>query len=109
MPRLMRTSLTELSRRTSIKNHPGFDRRKASRTRFVPPYAWSLRSSPAIFDILSCFAWRDREIRTICNSIARNDCLSRRKLVLAVEEVPSADYLSIVWKYLTESMCQEVC
>ena len=34
--------------------------------------------------------------------------MSRRKRVLAVEEVPSADYLSIVWKYLTESMCQEV-
>jgi Transposase DDE domain len=34
--------------------------------------------------------------------------LSRRKLVLAVEEVPSAGYLSTVWKYLTESMCQEV-
>jgi hypothetical protein len=34
--------------------------------------------------------------------------LSRRKLALTVEEVPSANYLSIVWKYLTESMCQEV-
>ena len=34
--------------------------------------------------------------------------MSRRKLVLAVEEVPSAQYLSIVWKYLTESLCQEV-
>jgi len=34
--------------------------------------------------------------------------LSRRKLELAVEEVPSAKYLSIVWKYLTESLCQEV-
>jgi len=34
--------------------------------------------------------------------------LSRRKLVLAVEEVPSAKFLSTVWKYLTESMCQEV-
>ena len=34
--------------------------------------------------------------------------MSRRKLELAVEEVPSAKYLSIVWKYLTESLCQEV-
>jgi hypothetical protein len=34
--------------------------------------------------------------------------LSRRKLVLAVEEVPSTNFLSIVWKYLTESMCQEI-
>ena len=34
--------------------------------------------------------------------------MSRRKLVLAVEEVPSAQYLSIVWKYLTASLCQEV-
>jgi Transposase DDE domain len=34
--------------------------------------------------------------------------LGRRKLVLSVEEVPSAGYLSVVWKYLTESMCQEV-
>ena len=34
--------------------------------------------------------------------------MSRRKLMLAVEEVPSARYLSIVWKYLTESLCQEV-
>ncbi len=34
--------------------------------------------------------------------------MSRRKLELAVEEVPSAHYLSIVWKYLTESLCQEV-
>ncbi|HWM65422.1 MAG TPA: IS4 family transposase [Steroidobacteraceae bacterium] len=34
--------------------------------------------------------------------------MSRRKLALTVEEVPSANYLSIVWKYLTESMCQEV-
>ena len=34
--------------------------------------------------------------------------MSRRKLELAVEEVPSAQYLSIVWKYLTESLCQEV-
>jgi hypothetical protein len=34
--------------------------------------------------------------------------LSRRKLALAVEEVPSAHYLSVVWKYLTESLCQEV-
>ena len=28
--------------------------------------------------------------------------------MLAVEEVPSAQYLSIVWKYLTASLCQEV-
>ena len=28
--------------------------------------------------------------------------------MLAVEEVPSTTYLSIVWKYLTESMCQEI-
>ena len=34
--------------------------------------------------------------------------MSRRKLELAVEEVPSAKYLPIVWKYLTESLCQEV-
>ena len=34
--------------------------------------------------------------------------MSRHKLVLAVEEVSSAQYLSIVWKYLTESLCQEV-
>lgn len=34
--------------------------------------------------------------------------MRRRKLELAVEEVPSAQYLSIVWKYLTESLCQEV-
>ena len=34
--------------------------------------------------------------------------LSRRKLERAVEEVPLAQYLSIVWKYLTESLCQEV-
>lgn len=33
---------------------------------------------------------------------------SPRKLSLAVEEVPSAHYLSVVWQYLTESMCEEV-
>lgn len=34
--------------------------------------------------------------------------MSRRKLVLAVEEVLSATFLALVWKYLAESMCQEV-
>ena len=34
--------------------------------------------------------------------------MSRRQLELAAEEVPSAQYLSIVWKHRTESLCQEV-
>lgn len=33
---------------------------------------------------------------------------SKRKLSLAVEEVPSAHYLSIIWQHLTESLCEEV-
>jgi hypothetical protein len=32
----------------------------------------------------------------------------KRKLSLAVEEVPSEKYLSVVWKHLTESLCEEV-
>ena len=32
----------------------------------------------------------------------------KRKLSLAVEDVSSGQYLSIVWKHLTESLCQEV-
>jgi hypothetical protein len=31
-----------------------------------------------------------------------------RKLSLAVEEVPSAEYLSVIWEHLTDSLCQEV-
>ena len=31
-----------------------------------------------------------------------------RKRLAAVEEVPSAEYLSVLWKHLTESMCDEV-
>jgi hypothetical protein len=34
--------------------------------------------------------------------------VSTRKLSLAVEEVPSANYLSVVWEHLTESLCAEV-
>jgi hypothetical protein len=33
---------------------------------------------------------------------------SKRKLSLAVEEVPSAHYLSVIWQHLTESLCEEV-
>ncbi|HZD53438.1 MAG TPA: IS4 family transposase [Woeseiaceae bacterium] len=33
---------------------------------------------------------------------------SKPKLSVAVEEVPSADYLSLVWQHLTESLCEEV-
>lgn len=33
---------------------------------------------------------------------------SKRKLSLAVEEVPSAQSLSVVWQHLTESLCEEV-
>jgi hypothetical protein len=33
---------------------------------------------------------------------------ARRKRRAAVDEVPSADYLSVVWEHLTESMCEEV-
>ena len=33
---------------------------------------------------------------------------SPKKITLAVEEVPSAQYLSIVWQHLTESLCEEV-
>jgi hypothetical protein len=33
---------------------------------------------------------------------------SKRKLSLAVEEVPSAHYLSNIWQHLTESLCEEV-
>jgi hypothetical protein len=32
----------------------------------------------------------------------------KRKRSVAVEEVPSAGYLSVVWEHLTESMCEEV-
>lgn len=32
----------------------------------------------------------------------------KKTLSLAVEEVPSGRYLSVVWKYLTESLCAEV-
>lgn len=32
----------------------------------------------------------------------------KRKRRIAIEEVPSADYLSVVWEHLTESMCEEV-
>lgn len=33
---------------------------------------------------------------------------SKRKPSLAVAEVPSADYVSVIWQHLTESMCEEV-
>jgi hypothetical protein len=33
---------------------------------------------------------------------------ANRKRLAAVEEVPSAEYLSVLWKHLTESMCDEV-
>jgi hypothetical protein len=33
---------------------------------------------------------------------------AKRKRRAAVDEVPSADYLSVVWEHLTESMCEEV-
>lgn len=33
---------------------------------------------------------------------------SKRKQSLAVAEVPSADYVSVIWQHLTESMCEEV-
>lgn len=32
----------------------------------------------------------------------------KRKRSVAVEEVPSAGYLSVIWEHLTESMCEEV-
>jgi hypothetical protein len=33
---------------------------------------------------------------------------SKRKLLLAVEEVPSANYLAVIWQHLTEALCEEV-
>lgn len=33
---------------------------------------------------------------------------TKRKRSIAVEEVPSADYLSVIWKHLTKSLCDEV-
>jgi hypothetical protein len=33
---------------------------------------------------------------------------TRKKLELAVEEVPSSSYLAIIWKYLSAALCEEV-
>jgi len=33
---------------------------------------------------------------------------ARKKLQLAVEEVPSSSYLAIIWKYLSAALCEEV-